>query len=397
VGTIRQRSVLDRFWHAILDRSFGDVPRPADAPFAHSTGSDPLRVLIFGSGTAVGWGLRSHELALPGQLARELGERTARGVDVDLIADRCMTALSAVDAIEGRLIAPYDAVVVSLGMTDSLRLLSPRTFRARMRRVLGELSLRTSPETRIVVLGMQPVCSIPFLQHGGRILDRHVLRLDRVLREVSDECPKGSYVGMSRVPDSHPGHTASAQHYRHWAAEIGDHLAPMLVASHRIRLTQASLDEAARQQAVRELGDIPAARDGRLDRIVELARSVFHAEIATVTIMDGDRQLMLAAAGMDPVEMPRQQSIGEYTIASRTGFVVGDTTADRRFRHMYATSIGLRFYAGYPLHSPSGHPVGSIAVLSSDPRDETTVDLELLGDMAMLVQREMWVPDAVSA
>jgi hypothetical protein len=390
-------SVIDRFWHAILGRSFGDVPRPTDAPFAHSTGCDPIRVLIFGSGAAVGWGLRSHELALPGQLARELGERTSRGVDVDLIADKCMTALSAVSALEGRLIAPYDAVIVSLGMTDSLRLLSVRAFRARMRAMLRDLSSRTFPETRIVVLGMQPVSTIPFLEGGIRILDAHAARLDRVLREVSGECLKAGYVGMSPVTDPDAGRTASAQHYRQWAGEIAEHLAPRLLESQVARLSHLAFDEIARQAAVRELGTIPAASDGRLDRILELARSAFAADVAAVTLMDEDRLRMIAAAGIDPVDMPRRHSISEYALGARTGYVVGDTTTDRRFQRMYATSIGLRFYAGYPLHSPNGQPVGTLAVLSSDPRSADSVDLELLRDIAMLVQREMWVPQVVSA
>ena len=396
MGTIRQSSVVDRFWHAILDRCFADVPRPADAPFAHSTGCDPYRVLVFGSGTAVGWGLRSHELALPGQLARELRERTSRGVDVDLIADKCMTALSAVPALEGRLIAPYDAVIVSLGVTDSLRLLSARTFRARMRVLLNDLSARTSPETRLVVLGMQPVPSLPFLERGARILDAHALRLDRVLREVSSECLKASYVGMSPVTDPDAGRAASAHHYRLWAEEIAEHITPMLLASPGIGLSRLLFDEPARLEAVRGLGTIPAATDGRLNRIVELARSAFSADVATVSIMEGERQRMIAAAGIDPVDMPRRNSISEYTLGSRTGFVVGDAAGDRRFQHMYATSIGLRFYAGFPLYSPNGQPVGTLAVLGSTPRSAESVDLELLRDIAMLVQREMWVPSSAS-
>jgi GAF domain len=241
------------------------------------------------------------------------------------------------------------------------------------------------------------VPSIPFLEGGVQFLDRHAARLDRVLREVSEESLKASYVGMSPVTDPDAGPTASAHHYRRWAEDIAAHLAPMLLDSQGARLAHLMFDEPARLEAVHDLGTIPAASDGRLDRIVELARTAFSADVATVTLMEGDRQRMIAAAGIDPVEMPRRHSISEYTLGARTGFVVGDTAADRRFQHMYATSIGLRFYAGYPLHSPSGQPVGTLAVLSSQPRPEDTVDLELLRDIAMLVQREMWVPQAVSA
>jgi GAF domain-containing protein len=57
----------------------------------------------------------------------------------------------------------------------------------------------------------------------------------------------------------------------------------------------------------------------------------------------------------------------------------------------------MRFYAGYPLHAPNGQPVGTLAVLCSEPRPADSVDLELLRDLAKLAQRELWVPVAVSA
>jgi GAF domain len=395
VSTIREPSVLDRLWHAVLDRSFANVPRPTDAPFAHSTGCDPYRVLVFGSGTAMGWGVRSHELALPGQLARELSERTSRGVDVDLIADRCMTALSARTALDGRLIAPYDAILVSLGMTDSLRLLSARAFRFRMRTLLAELSARTSPDTRLVLLGMQPVDTIPLLeQGGGRVLDRHARRLDAVLRDVATEFPKGTYVAMS-PPDGGPGRQATAEHYRIWAAEAAAHIAPMLRNSRNATVSDERVDESARLRAVWTV-DAHIEVD-RLERIAETARSVFGADVATISLMDGDRQRVLAAAGMKPFEMPRSASLSQYTLGSRTAFVVPDTHSDPRFRRMHAAAIGLRFYAGYALRCPDGQPVGTLAVLAADPRPLESVDIELLRDIALLAQRELRAPLAVGA
>ncbi|MFC0680974.1 GAF domain-containing protein [Lysobacter korlensis] len=396
MSTIRQRSVVDRLWHAILDRSFLEVPRPTDAPFAHSTGSDPYRVLVFGSGTAMGWGARSHELALPGQLARELGDRTLRGVDVDLIADKCMTALSAIPALEGRLIAPYDAIVVSLGMTDSLRLLPARTFRARMRAVLTELSARTSSHARLVLLGMQPVQTIPLLENGGgRILDRHARRLDEVLQALGSEFPKARHVAMSAGGcASH--RSATAEHYRVWAGEIAAHLAPML-AERAADVAPPFLDEPARLRAVRELEKGTSLTHGALDKIAELARSVFRADVATISLIDGERQRVLASAGMEVHELPRSASLSQYALGSRTAFVVSDTAADRRFRRMHATALGLRFYAGYPLHSPDGQPVGTLAVLAAEPRPREAVDVDLLRDIAMLAQRELRTRTAVSA
>ena len=53
-----------RVWAAVSERAFEAIPRPADAPQAHSAGIDSDRVLLLGSGPAVGWGVFSHDLAL---------------------------------------------------------------------------------------------------------------------------------------------------------------------------------------------------------------------------------------------------------------------------------------------------------------------------------------------
>ncbi|TFC85081.1 hypothetical protein E3T28_04230 [Cryobacterium sinapicolor] len=55
-----------RTWAAASERGFGDVFMPTDAPQAHSAGVESDRILILGSGLAVGRGVVSHNLALPG-------------------------------------------------------------------------------------------------------------------------------------------------------------------------------------------------------------------------------------------------------------------------------------------------------------------------------------------
>jgi GAF domain-containing protein len=155
-------------------------------------------------------------------------------------------------------------------------------------------------------------------------------------------------------------------------------------------------DEPARLRAVRELQADDYLADGRLDRIAEMARSVFRADVATISLMDGDHQRVLASAGMVLHELPRNASLSQYTLGSRGAFVVPDI-ADSRFRRMHATALGLRFYAGYPLHSPDGQPVGTLAVLAADPRPAEGIDTELLRDIAMLAQRQLRAPHAVSA
>jgi serine phosphatase RsbU (regulator of sigma subunit) len=71
--------------------------------------------------------------------------------------------------------------------------------------------------------------------------------------------------------------------------------------------------------------------------------------------------------------------------------VVEDLTCDPRFRGIPAVTPpdGLRFYAGHPLRAPGGERVGALCLLDDRPREISESDLELLRDLAGLVEREL--------
>jgi hypothetical protein len=86
---------LMRAWSAATNRDYDGIPRPTDATQTHSFGTDSDRILVFGSGPAVGWGVLSHDVALPGSLARALSARTGRGADVDVVPNPLTTIRTA--------------------------------------------------------------------------------------------------------------------------------------------------------------------------------------------------------------------------------------------------------------------------------------------------------------
>jgi hypothetical protein len=60
--------------------------RPLDGRQGSVAGRRPLRVLLIGSGPVVGWGVGSHDLALPGAVARSLAAAPHRGAGVEVVA-----------------------------------------------------------------------------------------------------------------------------------------------------------------------------------------------------------------------------------------------------------------------------------------------------------------------
>lgn len=146
-------------WLISQRTSAQSIPRPTDAPHAHAAGFNSDRVLIFGCGPAVG--VVSHEIALPGSLARALSARTGRGTDVDVVADMRINAGSARNWLRRIAVRRYDTIIVMLGANDALPLTPLLRWRTRLSSVLAHLRESTSPDARIFVAGVPPIQSVP--------------------------------------------------------------------------------------------------------------------------------------------------------------------------------------------------------------------------------------------
>ncbi len=210
-----------RAWVHSTKSTLMALPHPADAPTAHSPGSGSCRILIFGTGPAVGWGVLSHELALPGSLARVLSAHTGRGVDADVIVRPLLTAGAALKTIPDTELSRYDAIVVILGVTDARRLTSRRTWRRNMRALSDLLIQSSSPATEIFLVGIPPIRSIPnYDNFPGGIAARHAESLNRVTKRVSKTLPRTHFVPLPATSVTPPHRHRDPAAYRRWAEII---------------------------------------------------------------------------------------------------------------------------------------------------------------------------------
>ncbi|HEV7623872.1 MAG TPA: GAF domain-containing protein [Amnibacterium sp.] len=397
--------LLRPFARAFLSRvqaELDHVPRPTDPPQYHAPGPDPDRVLVFGNGPAMGFGVRTQELALPGQIGRRLSAATGRGADIDLVARR-RTSVEITPPLIARLRPDrYDGIVVVIGATDAAAFLSVRRWSAAMRRLLEELTRRSAPGTPIVVLGIHSLRRSA-LTAGvlGDLVDRHARRLNAATRALCAEDPGLTYV--DRGDEAVRGvQYRSAQAFQLLAEMIVPALVPGLdaAAAHpdkrsarAVRDTPAA--EVSRQSALDALEVLDTAPEERFDRIVRSARSTFGATFAAISLVDRERQWHKAVAGPEdaPVELPREVALCHRTIRHDRPLVVADLRNDPHV-HPDLLAAGWRFYAGYPIESPDGFRIGALCVLDTEPRPGNDVDTTLLRDLALRVQREMWTrPD----
>lgn len=371
-----------------------DIPRPMDAPEAHSEGIDSDHVLLLGSGPAVGWGETSHATALPGALARALSVRTDRGTDVDVVASPTMTARAAITAVEGMKLWRYEAIVVTVGMPEAFDLVTPKSWQRDMTALVDFLVASGSDSTRIILAGIPAFESFMELDRPAVRADRQARLLELIIAEASDASERTEFVPLPATMS--PVTSGDGDGYHEWASALAEVLAPLLDTD-RVdpardpRLDLGFSDEVARQAAVDSLGIVGTGREERFDSIVALAKDLFGAESAIFTVIDHDREVHKAQSGAGFDDVARTTSFCATTITQRGAMVIGDASNDQRFRDNPAVRDDphVRFYAGFPIEGPSGEPIGALCVFDPSPRSEAQVDTVLLRSLAQLIQAEL--------
>ncbi|MCU1359743.1 MAG: diguanylate cyclase/phosphodiesterase with sensor(s), partial [Ilumatobacteraceae bacterium] len=144
--------------------------------------------------------------------------------------------------------------------------------------------------------------------------------------------------------------------------------------------------EAQRVAALRACKILDTTADVAFDSIVLLASQLLATPMALVSLIDSTRQWFKARVGVDITETPRDISICNQAIAHpRTPFVVNDLLLDDRFENnpLVVGGPAIRSYAGIPIRSREGLPIGTLCVLDTVPRtftDEQVQQLTMLAD-----------------
>ncbi|MGI9293592.1 MAG: sensor domain-containing diguanylate cyclase, partial [Pseudomonadales bacterium] len=98
-----------------------------------------------------------------------------------------------------------------------------------------------------------------------------------------------------------------------------------------------------------------------------------------------------SAVGLDASETPRDISFCGHAILGSEAFIIPDASKDERFADnpLVLDKPDIRFYAGCPLKSMDGNKLGTLCVIDQKPRSISEDDLEILQDLATMVEREL--------
>jgi diguanylate cyclase (GGDEF)-like protein len=150
-------------------------------------------------------------------------------------------------------------------------------------------------------------------------------------------------------------------------------------------------NESQRLKALHALDILDTPPEERFDRLTRVARRLFNAPIALMSLVDTDRQWFKSRPGLDYPETPRDYSFCTHAILGEGVFVVPDALKDDRFRDspLVTSFPEIRFYAGCPVRAPDGSALGTLCVIDHEPREIEKDDVDALRDLAAMAEQEL--------
>lgn len=150
-------------------------------------------------------------------------------------------------------------------------------------------------------------------------------------------------------------------------------------------------NEVQRMAALRATDLLFSPAEERFDRITRLASKLLGTPIALVSLVADKCQWFKSVRGLTAAETPREISFCGHAILGDGTFVVENATHDPRFSDnpLVTSDPNIRFYAGHPLRTADGSRVGTLCVIDRNPRKFNQEQLEVLRDLAALVETEL--------
>jgi lysophospholipase L1-like esterase len=221
---------------------------PAAGPVEGRVGrGKPLRLLAVGDSIIAGVGARRVERSTVVQVARFMSGRLASEIHwqasgiIGASARRVRR-----DTLPQLPVEPYDAILLSVGVNDVLKLERRRRFRRHLLKLVHELR-RHSPDAVIGYIGLPPLDTFPRLRRPLRwIVGWRVRGFDAIARDTLARVPNTVHIPVhfSARPDmfSEDGLHPSEPSQRRLAKIIAGTLVPKVAEMRRAAAHASSID-----------------------------------------------------------------------------------------------------------------------------------------------------------
>ena len=333
--------------------------RPTDEPIARSGSSEPVRILLLGSGITTGWGVHTFGLALVGQLQQALQRQLNVPVDVEQVSQPGATLSEAIAILGNRATERWDAIVVAFGLSDAMRLTPTRHWAQALDRLLAKLDgdMPPGPIVPIVIIGMPPTDSMGLMTPLRSIFRRQPDRLNETTQGAVARNRRTTYIPMPAMADGTERPEGSPEAYRVWAEAITERLTAALgdtavtASSSRITLRGALspiMLETTDAAPAHTVALAPSGRGGRRFGHARL-KSEGSALTRSATRRSMPSELDVRIVGPDPIRVLVVG--GEYSV----GF--GTTRREDALDGAIAGLLHLRTGRGVTVQNRSQHLV----------------------------------------
>jgi len=149
--------------------------------------------------------------------------------------------------------------------------------------------------------------------------------------------------------------------------------------------------EDQRLEALYEYEILDTLPEQDFDDLTLLASQLCDVPIALVSLVDQHRQWFKSKQGLDAAETPRDLAFCAHAILQDDVMIVEDTLDDRRFNDnpLVIGEPNIRFYAGMPLKSQHGLPLGTLCIIDQKPRKLTKDQKNALSALSRQVMAQL--------